>query len=439
MGNFESTLARMKELYNYGKLNESANPSVNENSSIECHRTAANGKEYGIIREASKYYIKVAPKNKATLAEAYDYIGGITEKKRYQYSSYGDALKNFELKLGAINEGYNGTVNTETLNPYKKNEVIAEGTEKMKNEIARMRQIMHNAAIVLNESAPFNIVDGNPEAPKDKKSNPDFPFTEIPTEEVKEEPKKATEPEKQGNPFKEEAKAAKPEAIKESIECEVEEEPVEDEPEVELGTEASEEPVEDEEDMEFGVEDEDEPEDLEDESEDEEPESSEEDEEEGDELESLSKDELIARIKELEAKQDEPVEDEEAEDEAEPEVEDVPVDAEDEFEPEEDEDELFESRIRRICDDVVKNALKETVLHDFGKHPSYRKQPFTTSPVGEDENEHGKDINHKSVHNNEPYGEKIGDSFPFINKVKVDSIVDKVINEALYGKNVKKK
>lgn len=429
MGNFESTLARMKELYNYGHVNESAKPSANETSSIECHRTAANGKEYGIIREASKYYIKVAPKEKATIAEAYDYIGGITEKKRFQYSSYGDALKNFEMKLGAINEGYNGAVSTETLDPYKKNLVLAEGTEKMKDEIARMRQIMHNASVVLNESTP-NMVTVDTEAPAGEKHNPAFPFTETTAGTTKEKLETASDPKKQGTPFGSKKKLAKPESIKEEAELDADDEPinddedieVDDEPEVDVDTE-DELGAEDDDDMEFGTEDD---------------EDSDDDEFDADELEDDEADE--------DEFEDEP-EDDSEEDDSEFEV---TSDDDDEFDSDELEDEpedsgneeepvLNESRINRVCNNVVRRYLNEATLHDFGKHPSYRKQPFTTSPVGEDENEHGRDINHESVHSNAPYGEKIGSGFPFTNKVSVGSIVDSVVNEALYGRGLKKK
>ena len=149
MSSFENTLERMKSLYTYGReLNESSKSNA---YTLEHSAVAADGKTYGIIRECNKYYIKSALKGKETIAESYEYIGGICNKKNYEYTSYNNALKNFELKMASINEACNGNVNISTLDPFKKGEFLVEGTEKMKNEIARQRQIMYNVSMLMNE------------------------------------------------------------------------------------------------------------------------------------------------------------------------------------------------------------------------------------------------------------------------------------------------
>ena len=108
MSSFENTLERMKSLYTYGReLNESNKSNA---YTLEHSAVAADGKTYGIIRECNKYYIKSALKGKETIAESYEYIGGICNKKNYEYTSYNNALKNFELKLASINEACNGNV-----------------------------------------------------------------------------------------------------------------------------------------------------------------------------------------------------------------------------------------------------------------------------------------------------------------------------------------
>ena len=85
MSSFENTLSRMKDLYTYGKeLNESSKSNA---YTLEHSAMAADGKTYGIIRECNKYYIKSASKGKETIAESYEYIGGICNKKNYEYSS----------------------------------------------------------------------------------------------------------------------------------------------------------------------------------------------------------------------------------------------------------------------------------------------------------------------------------------------------------------
>lgn len=173
MSSFEETLARMRGLYTYGKeLNEGNDLKTH---TLEYHAIAADGKSYGIIKECNKYYIKSAPKDKEMVAESYEYLGGFCNKKNYEYSSYANALKNFELKMASINEACEGNVNISTLDPFKKEEFLVEGTDRMKNEIARQRQIMYNASMIMNEANEIgasnkdNVVKyngTNPETPK---------------------------------------------------------------------------------------------------------------------------------------------------------------------------------------------------------------------------------------------------------------------------------
>lgn len=150
MPSFEETLARMKGLYTYGnEVNESSNLKTH---TLEHRAVAADGITYGIIKENSKYYIKSAPKGKETIAEAYEYLGGFCNKGNYEYTSYSNALKQFELKLASINEAQDSKVNIESLNPFRANNVLAEATDAMRDEIARQRQIMYNASMLMNES-----------------------------------------------------------------------------------------------------------------------------------------------------------------------------------------------------------------------------------------------------------------------------------------------
>ena len=179
MSNFNDQLSRMKALMTYGTVNEDTKHISSYN--IEYKAQAADGKYYGIIRENSKYFVKVATPGKEMVAESYQYIGGVQNKKNYEYNSYANALKQFELKLGSINEAYdeNRRVNVEALDPYKKEDLVIEGTEKMKNELARQRQIMRNACVIMNEateigSTPFKT---QPEAEHDNSGDKDYPFT----------------------------------------------------------------------------------------------------------------------------------------------------------------------------------------------------------------------------------------------------------------------
>ena len=190
MPSFDETIARMKGLYTYGKeINESNDLRTH---TLEYHAIAADGKSYGIIRECNKYYIKTAPKDKEMVAEAYDYIGGFCNKGSYEYKSYANAMKNFEMKMSSINETCEGEIKMNNLDQFKSRDVMVEGTKKMQDEIARCRQIMYNTSMIMNES--FNPVkDGEnnnsqPEAEtgekgdkfggkgaKNAKANPTYP------------------------------------------------------------------------------------------------------------------------------------------------------------------------------------------------------------------------------------------------------------------------
>ena len=178
MPSFNETLERMKGLITYGnELNESKNLKTH---TLEHRAVAADGITYGIIRENSKYYIKSAPKGKETIAEAYDYLGGFCNKSNYEYTSYANALKQFELKMASINEAHDQKVNIESLNPFRTHQVLREATDAMRDEIARQRQIMYNAAMLMNESTEIGAArkddvvkfDGkNPEAETGKKGD----------------------------------------------------------------------------------------------------------------------------------------------------------------------------------------------------------------------------------------------------------------------------
>lgn len=210
MANFNDQLQRMKGLMTYGAVNEK---KENNGGAMEYHSLGADGKSYGIIRENQKFYIKVAPKSKEMVVEAYEYIGGFNNKKAYEYSSYSNALKNFEMKMMSINEAHNPKVNMDTQLFEAKGEVMTEGTKEMMSEIARQRQIMNNVAAILNESSTISMNNtGVPEAPKTTSFNDKIgkPFEVAAKAELDGDFKKTAEkPENQGEPFGDSAKAEK--------------------------------------------------------------------------------------------------------------------------------------------------------------------------------------------------------------------------------------
>ena len=146
MNNVENKIDRMKAMMNYGKSSD----KKSQYNSIEYVNEGADGKTYGIVREGTKYYFKVSDKKNANLKEYFYYIGGFRNRKDFEYISYANALKNFQMKMMSIKEAYDNRDNlmVESWNLDRKEELTVEATEKMKKEIARQRQIMGNAAII---------------------------------------------------------------------------------------------------------------------------------------------------------------------------------------------------------------------------------------------------------------------------------------------------
>lgn len=175
--NMTEQFNRMKQLMNYG-LNESKKQPY---TGVEYTKVAADGKLYGIVREGTKFYIKVSSKKDNVLAENFEYIGGFRNRKDNEYTSFASAQKNFDFKLRSLAEAYGNGKNIiiESWNPDKQEELTVEGTEKMRKEILRERQIMENAASIANrkpqELKPINEVNecgSNPFCePVDKKFN----------------------------------------------------------------------------------------------------------------------------------------------------------------------------------------------------------------------------------------------------------------------------
>ena len=126
-------------------------------------------------------------------------------KKNNEFSSYNQASKNLELKVRSLNEAYGVNKTVEILNPEKKEELMVEMTDAMKASLARYRQIMNNAAGIMNESSTISATNtGTPEAPKTTSFSPKLgePFTNAAEAKLDSDLKAtASDPEKQGEPF----------------------------------------------------------------------------------------------------------------------------------------------------------------------------------------------------------------------------------------------
>ena len=159
--NTNEQISRMKSLMNYGLQTESKKAPY---SSVENQKLGADGNVYGILREGTKYYIKSAPNKSNLVKEDFNYIGGFRNRKDYQYDSFADAQKNFDLKMMSLKEAANKQdFNINSWDLDKKENVVIEATDNMKNEILRERQIMSNAMKIAEakKECPNGICDAD--------------------------------------------------------------------------------------------------------------------------------------------------------------------------------------------------------------------------------------------------------------------------------------
>jgi hypothetical protein len=144
MAKYDEQLNRMMHLMEYdNKLNE----SKQTNNGIECHKTGADGKEYGIIKEGMYYYIKTSTPDKKNIAESYDYLNGFNRRNETRYNSYNTATKQLELHLMNINEAYGKHEDVTIANVNSSKEAFAILTEDARKELDRMHAIFENSFI----------------------------------------------------------------------------------------------------------------------------------------------------------------------------------------------------------------------------------------------------------------------------------------------------
>lgn len=202
MSKINSQLDRMKAMMTYGLQNESKK-SVYD--SVEYQREGADGKLYGIVREGTKFYIKVSDKTKGALKEDFNYIGGFRNRKDNEYTSYANALKQFDIKMISLKEAKGNTkLMVESWNPENNEKLMVEATASMQREIARQRQIMGNAATIFeskNTNYSVNLIN-EAEKPQtgDATSACGDPYTQAPKDGEDSEGVKATQNNNIGKP-----------------------------------------------------------------------------------------------------------------------------------------------------------------------------------------------------------------------------------------------
>ena len=157
MAKYDEQLKRMMHLIDY---DNTLNESKKTNKGIEYHTTAADGKEYGIIKEGAYYYIKTSTPDKMNIAESYDYINGYNYRRETRYNSYNEATKQLEIRLMNINESYGKHEDVSVANLNKTKQALDILTEDARKDLDRMHMIFENSFI-----SKDNIGNhGNPES-----------------------------------------------------------------------------------------------------------------------------------------------------------------------------------------------------------------------------------------------------------------------------------
>lgn len=156
---YSNELKTMQRLMNYG-INESKK-TTSSNGIVEYSQVGADGKTYAILKEGTKYYVKVAPKKDTQLlAEDYEYIGGFLNRKAYD--SYTKASNALNLELIHVNESNGGK------EPVKSQFNINESAEwenkenkEAKAELNRFYQLVENVDNILSENVHYIKEDKN--------------------------------------------------------------------------------------------------------------------------------------------------------------------------------------------------------------------------------------------------------------------------------------
>lgn len=150
---YRNELNDMYRLMNYG-MNESKKTTANQGI-VEYSQLGADGKTYGILKEGTKYYVKVAPKkNTAILAEDFDYVGGRDRRKAYE--SYTKASNALNLQLISVNEAAGSKKPVQS--QYNLNESAEwknAQTKEARTELNRFYQLVSNVDKLLSENVHY--------------------------------------------------------------------------------------------------------------------------------------------------------------------------------------------------------------------------------------------------------------------------------------------
>lgn len=94
-------------------------PKVDSFSNVESIHLAYDGKHYGIVKENTKYILKVSEDKNPTISEDFDYVNGVQNKQKYSKTSYTEAMKLFNYMNIEYSRVYGNKLMTEALEEKK--------------------------------------------------------------------------------------------------------------------------------------------------------------------------------------------------------------------------------------------------------------------------------------------------------------------------------
>lgn len=427
---FNEQIARMKHLAGFDEVkeNKSTPKSV---SSVEYHQKGPDGNTYGIIREGHKYYIKSAPaKDGEVLAEDYDYIGGINNKKAYEYTTYTVAAKQFGLKMMSLNEAYSGNrVSTDiTARPEKQWSATSADAQCISESVNRFYEMLYNMGECLAEDKKRYAAEEHKFGTPKVNFEGGNPFVEVPmdTDKVNNlknnetDPKKADKTFTEKGVFKEVFSSATEKGKDDPYSDDINRKYIEgvavftEKGNMNKGkkmNESVEKSIACNDDKDYM------------------------DKSHGTKV--GSSEPYTERVNEDEVKWEETMGSDSVEDDmlnsddSEGEI-DYEIGIDDNSDIDDnidiDDDDIFVDDEGE--DDDMPEYVTETVMHDFGKHPAYRKEPMTM-PDDDEPSTFGREWDDDSVKGKKPFGTSKGNSAPY-----TDAVID-MLTDSIFG--IKKK
>jgi len=189
---FYKRLRELSDIKNTSVINED---KTIKNSTLVDFQIAEDGIVYGIVKENHDYFIKKSTNSKNPVVTDFVYMGGLENKKEYQYKSLSEAEKQRNFYIKSLNEALNSNkfktkkVEAALINEGKKSEIKEDKLEDAEKELKSAEEKVDDLDTATKkedeESKEEKIVpepETNPEVNNDNEISNDEP-TETSTDD----------------------------------------------------------------------------------------------------------------------------------------------------------------------------------------------------------------------------------------------------------------